>query len=101
MAIKISINAYLTNLKGIGVMNCHDDKNQCKFEKHHPQAMFQSQLVKKTWHWILLIMGIKFYAIMIHLSFEGQVGVVFVEIFRWCDDPFIVRMMIITENSQD
>ena len=29
-------------------MNCHDDKNQYKFEKHHPQVMFQSQLIKKT-----------------------------------------------------
>ena len=34
-------------------------------------------------------------------TIEGQVGVIFVEIFRWSDDWFIVRMMIITENSQD
>ena len=34
-------------------------------------------------------------------TFEGQVGVVFVEIFRCSIDCFIVRMSIITENSQD
>ena len=77
MAIKISINAYLTNLKGIGVMNCHDDKNQCEFEKHHPRAMFQSQLIKKTRHLILLIIGIKI--LCNYDTFEGQVGVVFVD----------------------
>ena len=38
---------------------------------------------------------------MLYDTFEGQGGVVFVEIFRWSDDRFIVRMMIITENSQD
>ena len=77
MAIKISINAYLTNLQGIGVMNCHDDKNQCEFEKHHLRAMFQSQLIKKTRHLILLIIGIKI--LCNYDTFEGQVGVVFVD----------------------
>ena len=38
---------------------------------------------------------------MLYDTFEGQVGVIFVEIFRWSDDLFMVRMMILTENSQD
>ena len=38
---------------------------------------------------------------MLYDTFEGQGGVVFVEIFRCSIDCFIVRMLIITENSQD
>ena len=77
MAVKISIISCLTNLKRIGVMNCHYGKNQCEFEKHHPGAMFQSQLIKKTRHLILLIIGIKI--LCNYDTFEGQVGVVFVD----------------------
>ena len=36
------------NFLWIGILNCYDDKNQYEFEKHHPQAMFHSQLTKMT-----------------------------------------------------
>ena len=97
MAIKIFINSYLTNLKGIGVMNCHDDKNQYQFEKHPPWLIFQSQLIKMTWHLILIMIMIC--QIEIWMTSKYLLGLSTTDFSSFHATGNELRMMSLTQNS--